>query len=391
MDISKELEYNKGSISIGNISANTLKLRLNNTSQKYNPENVNSYLYPFLKYNKVIYPFIGIDLGDSIEWFAQGVYYAREIDPKPDMTVEIYAVDRMFFLNDEDFNSSLVYENYTKSELQQMLVEDFGLGASEYNIEATVDEIPYSYFTPRKYAEDIKRLEISDGGVAYFDELGLFKSKSRGWTEAVIAAFYDDSNIKKDSASSPVVASSMKNYIRIKSNPLYEQAQEQVYSLTQNITIPAGGSREVACYFNKKPCLDVVDAVFTQSSTHITITSELKYSFVTYLTFANSAGADEDVLTITIEAKPLEATGANEVVSQDADSIFRYGLSPYEIDSEFIQNLDYAQILAYDLLADYKDPESLELEFEAPSRPYLQLGDTVAVKCRKLNLGGDLF
>jgi len=391
MDIFKQLEYDKGSINIGNISSNTLTLRLNNTSQKYNPENTGSHLYPYLRYNKVIRPFIGIDLGDSIEWFAQGKYYIRSIDTKPDMTVEIYAVDRMFFLDDVDFNSSIVYKNYTKSELEQVIVEDFGLGATEYDIEATTDEIPYAYFTPRKYAENIKQLEIADGGVAFFDELGFFISKSRGWAESQISAYYDDSIIIKGSASTPVIASSMKNYIRIKSNPLYEQAQQVVYNLTQSITIPANGTKDVACYFDTKPCLDIVDATFTQSSTHITITAQSKYSFVTYLTFANSVGADENVLTIEIQAKPLEATGANEVIAQDATLIDIYGKSEYLIDSEFIQGMNYAQILADDLLVDYKDPEALEIEIKATTRPYLQLGDTIEATSSKLNIISILY
>ena len=396
MDITKELEYSGASVSLGNISANILTLRLNNTSQKYNPENVDSYLYPFLKYNKIIYPYIGIDLGDSIEWFVQGKYYLKEIDPKSNMTVEFYAVDRMILMNGEDFESSLVYENYSKDELVKMLVENFGLGASEYDIDLVTPHthIPYAYFTPRKYAENIKRLEISDGGVAFFNELEIFNSKTRGWTETGVAAYYDDSNIKKDSASSPVIASSMKNYIRIKSNPLYlATIPEVVYGLTQNITIPALGTRNVACYFNKKPCLvaDIANATFTQTDEvdkPITITTENKYSFVTFITFTNSAAIAQDVLTIEIQAKPLEATGANEVISQDADLIDIYGKSEYEIDSEFIQDMDYAQTLADDLLADYKDPEALEIEIESPSRPYLQLGDTVNVKIKKLNIGG---
>ena len=391
MDISKELEYSGASLSIGNISANTLRLRLVNTSQKYNPENVDSYLYPYLKYNKIIYPSIGIDLGDSIEWFAQGKYYLKEITPNPDMTVEFYAVDKMILMNGEDFESSLVYEDNTKSDLIELLVSDFGLDPlTDCDIEETFDVIPYAYFEPRKYAENIKRLEIADGGVAFFDELGKFNSKTRGWTESGVAAYYDDSNIKKDSASSPVISSSMKNYIRIKSNPLYEQVQQEVYSLTQNITIPANGTRDVACYFNKKPCrvVNIADATYAPMGVGITITDEDKYSFVTFLTFENSTGADVDVTSISILAQPLEATGTNEVISQDADLIFIYGKSEYLIDSEFIQDMDYAQELADDLLTDYKDPEALEIEIEAPSRPYLQLGDTVNVKMNKLNIGG---
>ncbi|HUV84164.1 MAG TPA: hypothetical protein VMV86_00560 [Methanosarcinales archaeon] len=391
MEISKELEYSGASVSLGNISANTLTLRLNNTSQKYNPENIDSYLYPFLKYNKIIYSYIGIDLGDSIEWFAQGKYYLKEIDPKSDMTVEFYAVDKMILMNEEDFESSLVYEDYSKDELVKMLVEDFGLGSTEYSIDLVTPHthIPYAYFIPRKYAENIKRLELSDGGVAFFDELGLFNSKTRGWTEVGVAAYYDDSNIKKNSASSPVMSSSMKNYIRIKSNPLYEQVQQEVYSLTQNITIPANGTRDVACYFNKKPCrvVNIANATYAPMGVGITITTQNKYSFVTFLTFTNSTGADVDVTSISILAQPLEATGANEVISQDADLIFIYGKSEYLIDSEFIQDMDYAQELADDLLADYKDPEALEIEIESPSRPYLQLGDTVNVKIKKLSIG----
>jgi hypothetical protein len=563
MDIAKELEYSGASVSLGNISANTLRLRLNNTTQKYNPENVDSYLYPFLRYNKVIQPFIGIDLGDSIEWFAQGKYYIREIKPNPDMTVEIYAVDKMFFLNGEDFSSSIVYVNYTKSELQQMLIEDFGLGATEYSIDSTIDDIPYAYFDSIKYAEAIKRLEISDGGVAFFDELGVFNSKTRGWTETPISAYYDDSTIIKGSASSPVIASSMKNYIRIKSNPLDSAIQEVVYNSSQSIVIPAGSSKDVPCYFNKKPCIDIIDATFTQttngspllsivdsysesnydgglplfvgnylgagqsftgdgniinsckfylskygsptgnavakiyahsgtfgvngiptgaalatsdnfdvstlatslqliaftfsgankitltngtkyvvsieygggdmdnliylgidnsSPTHsgniiiifsagsyssqstkdscfyvysdnvpvasITIISESKYSHATFLTFSNSGIVDENVLTIEIQAKPLAATGANEVVSQDVDLIAVYGKSEYLIDSEFIQDMTTAQTLADDLLIDYKDPEALEIEIEAITRPYLQLGDTVMIRNSKLSIGG---
>ncbi|GAH88316.1 unnamed protein product [marine sediment metagenome] len=52
--------------------------------------------------------------------------------------------------------------------------------------------------------------------------------------------------------------------------------------------------------------------------------------------------------------------------------------------------MGYAQVLADDLRVDHEDPEA-DLEFDSLSLPYLQLGDLIAVKCKKLNIGDDLF
>lgn len=389
-EIRKELEYqSEKSLPIGNISANVLNLKLNNTHQRYNPKNKDSDIYEYLKSNKVIRPYIGIDLVGSIVYIPQGVFYLRELKPGPDMTVDIYAVDRMLSLNEEDFISSTVYENYKNSELVKELIEDFGLGASEYLIDETDGTIPYAWFEPRRYAKNIKRLAIAEGGVAFFDEVDIFKYKKRGWTSEGVQAYYNDSHIIKDSAYSPLISRNMKNYIRIKSNPLYLQAEQQIYRSTEVISIAAGESESIVCYYSKIPCKEVQNAVVAKGA-NITIESEAKYAYATSLTFKNNGGAPEDVTSITIEGKPLEKTGANIVVSKNDTLISKYGKSEYSIDSEFIQEMDYAQVLADGLRVDYEDPEA-DLEFDSLSLPYLQLGDLIAVKCKKLNIGGKLF
>lgn len=389
MRIEKKFEdTNSGSLSIGNITANRLDITLNNTHQRYNPKNTASDVYAYLKSNRALIPYIGIDMGGSITYFAQGIFYMRNLVPKPDMTVDIFALDRMWFLNDEDFNTSTLYEAYTIKELVEEMLAVFGMTASEYSVDTTTGDIPYAWFEPRRYAENLKRLALAEGGLANFNELGVLDFKARAWQDTLIRASYDDDNILLDSAESPLKAENMKNSISIKVNPLVLQAEEQVYSLSQTISIPASSSISIVCYFSKIPCKAVADAALTAGA-DITITSETKYAYATFITLTNAGGVAEDVTALTIAAQPLISTGTNIVKSEDAALIAKYGKSEYKINSEFIQDISYAQTLADDLKTDNKDPEA-EIDFSSLCLPYLQLGDLIAIKHTKLNIGGAL-
>ena len=383
-EVNKELEYeSEKSLSIGNISANTIYLDLNNTNRRYNPKNEESDIQKYLKPNRKIKLYIGIDMVDEIVWFAQGVFYLREINPNPDMTASIYAVDGMFFLKEEDFESSILYENRKISELVEILISAFGL--SSYSIDVTDDIIPFAWFEPKRYATDIKELAIAEGGVAYIDEDDRFIFHKRDWESEIIKEMISDEVIIKGSAHCPLIARNMKNSIKIRSNPLTLQIQQEIYSLTETISIPAGGTKNIACYFSKVPAKDVLDANVT-AGVDIVKTSETKYAYATFLKFKNTGGAPEDITEITIQGKPLGRTGANIITSEDSVLIEKYGKSEFSIDSGFIQNLTHGQNLADSLLPQSSDPEAV-IEFETMGLPYLSLGELIGLQLDKMNIG----
>lgn len=385
MDINKELEYETGSTNIGNISANSLSFRLKNTHQRYNSKNTSSDIYQYLKANKEVRPYIGVQVGDEITYIAQGVFFIKDITPRPEMIVEFGCVDRMALMKEKDFVTSAVYQNQKISELIATIVTAYGLEVGEHNIDVTDDTIPYAFFNPASYAYCVKPLAIAEGGMAFFGELGLFQFKDRDWTPGVdIEKAYTNSNIVRGTFDSPYIASKMKNRVKVKSRPLYLSELKKIYELESAITIPAGETKTIPCYFFGSPCLDVANAVVTKHA-DITQDSEDKYSYATFLTFTNTGGVDQDVTAITIEGKPLVEKGVTLADESDAAYITEYSEKLLEINNPYIQDYTYAKTLAIDLLAAWKDPD-IEVNFKALSMPWLQLGDRISVTYPKFNL-----
>ncbi len=389
LQVEEALTYkdSQSSISIGNLVAKSLNFSLQNVNQYYNYFNSASKVYEYLKPNRPIHIEIGVlTAPEQIEYLAYGTFYLRDIDATSKMVANFYAVDRMFFLNSKDFTSSAVYTNKTISDLVKELIEDFGISASEYSIDATTEQIPYGYFAPMKYASGLKLLSIAEGGVAFFDRDNKFTFKKRNWADGGLVETLNDTVILKGSPSSPLAAGNMRNNITIKATPLAPASSaENIFTLHEVVTIPAGESKTLPCYFNKQPCVEVADASF-EGGAHITKTAEVKYSYGSFITFANSGDSDETVTVLTIEGKPLLAEGSMVAVAKDDNLITLYGESAYTIENEFIQKLDYAQELADDLLDEMKLPDA-EIEFEIIGMPWLQLGDIIGLNIEKMSIG----
>ncbi|MBA7579924.1 hypothetical protein ES708_21805 [subsurface metagenome] len=385
MDITKELEYETGSTNIGNISANSFSFRLRNTHQRYNSKNTDSDIYQYLKANKEVRPYIGVQVGDEITYIAQGVFFIKNIIPRPEMIVEFDCVDRMALMKEEDFVFSAVYQNQKISEMIETIITAYGLEAGEHSIDVTDDTIPYMFFNPASYAYIIKLLAIAEGGMAFFDELGVFQFKNRDWTPgAEVEKAYTDSNIIKHSFGSPYIAGKMKNRVKIKSRPLYVSEIKNIYTLQTAITISAGETKTVPCYFVESPCLDIANASVTKHA-DITQDSEDKYNYATFLTFTNTGGVARDITVIIIEGKPLVEKGVTLADEKDDAYITEYSEKLLEIDNPYIQDYTYAKTLAVDLLAAWKDPD-IEVNHKALSMPWLQLGDRISETYPKFNL-----
>jgi len=385
MNINKELEYMTGTPAAGSISANSFSCRLKNTAQRYNTKNTLSPIYTYLKSNKKVTPYIGVQVGADITYIQQGVFYTKDIVPNPQMIAEIRCVDQMALMKEKDFTSSTVYEGNTISEMVEVIVKDYGLEPEDYNIDATTDTIPYMFFNPASYAYIIKLLVIAEGGMAFFDELGIFQFKNRDWAPgATIDKAYTDANIIRGTFDSPYIAGMMKNRIKIKSRPLYESELKNIYTLESAITIPAGETKSIPCYFIESPCLDVANAVVVK---HVDITqdSEARYGYATFLTFTNANIAAQDVTAITIDGKPLVEKGVTLADEKDDAYITEYAEKLMEINNPYIQDYSYAVELAADLLTYWKDPD-IESDFKALSMPWLQLGDRASLTSTKFNL-----
>lgn len=390
MKIKKESEYEKGTIDIGNISANEFVLILDNAARRYNHDNASSEVADYIKANKRIEPFVGVEEGGVITFIPQGIYYIRDIIPKPNMTIEFRCLDSMGLMNEQDYEVSQVAENKRIDELFVEVVEDFGLDSDHYNIDTTTGTIPYSFFEKRRYAFHVKQLAEGEGGVAYFDEKGILQFKNRDSIPSnTIEKFYGSSDIIHMSPSNPYIARKMKNRVSIKSKTLEETEQKVIFSLEDTITVLVGETITIPCWFFTSPCNDIQNSVITKHG-DITLDNEAKYNYATFLTFTNGGGTDREITAIEIEGKPLVEKGITLADEKDTSLITEFGEKLLAIENPYIQGYDFARSLAEDLLTINKNPQA-EIVFKAKSMPYLQIGDRIEVDYTKYNIVGEQY
>lgn len=385
MLIKKEMEYETGSIEIGNVSANSLTFKMNNVTQRFNSLNTSSPIYQYLKANKKVTPYIGIIYGGITYYVEQGIFYIKQIIPRTNMMAEFKCVDMMGLMKEKDFETSELYEGDVISDLVKMIVEDFGIVAADYSIDVTTETIDYAYFNKASYAYHIKQLAIAEGGMAYFDNAGKFQFKNRSYEPSYdIQKEYDNNIILKGTLNKPYIAKKMKNKVQIRSRPLVLTEQKIIFESSETLAVPAGGTLDVSCFFISSPCSAIQGATFTQSGADITITAENKYQYATFLTFTNAGGA-QNVTSIEIQGRPLVSKGQILAEAENAALIVTYGEKIYTIDNPYIQDYPYAKSLADAQLAVWKDPEA-EISFKALSLPFLELGQRALITSPKLNI-----
>ncbi len=540
MKIKKESEYEKGTIDVGNISANELTFALDNTSQRYNSGGA-SVIADFLKANKKVEAFIGVEVAGTVEFIKQGTFFIRDIVPNPGMTVNFDCLDRMGLMNEVDFETSAVKTDKRIDELVVEVVEDFGITSDKYNIDTTVGSIAFTFFEKRKYAFHVKQLTIGEGGKAYFDEDDIFIFRNRDlsfsgtitaneWsptygpkgvanngvdTETALRPFilssslklsddpwllrqveygwlgntrsdgaasfgvsqdwqivydnvlnansitvngvsysfpvdfdlyyrdesgiwilansyvantsinilftfasntsitgikveitrisevdmfaclvevrpsitdkaYTDSNLVFLTPRRPYIARKMKNRVVIKAKPLEETDEKIIYQLEAPVTIRAGETKTIPCWFFFSPSNDVQNAVITKHA-DISLDTEAQYNYATFLTFTNANAADQEVTAIEIDGKPLVEKGIVLADEKDDDLINEFKEKLLTVENPFIQDYSFARSLAEDLLTRFKNPEA-EIVFQAKSMPWLQLGDVISVTYTKFEL-----
>lgn len=157
---------------IGNSSANELELVLDNTDGYFYQRNNNSPYYGYLKRDRKVKLWIGVVLPNgSIEYLPQGVFYtAGWSASRGSPEVRVTSRDKAKKMMEQDYTTSIVYENKTISQLAVIVAQAFGLTAGEYSVDATTEVIPYAYFTKAKYWTHLDKLAAGETGAVYFDE-----------------------------------------------------------------------------------------------------------------------------------------------------------------------------------------------------------------------------
>lgn len=384
MTVYEEMDFTEGSIPLGNISANECGIKLANDSRKFTLGNPVSPVASYMLKNRRIEIWFGIDTpyGDATVWKKRGIFWTQDWRvPEDALYVEILGYDRLELLRTSPFVSSQIYTNNSIGDLMEVVLDDADLVKdTDYIIDAALYSItvPYGYFDSMTHKAALKKLAIAGLAQVYCDGEGIIRAAPWNPGAAVRVHFTRSKILRKDH---PLAFSEIINSVQVYANPRVVQAETQIYSDDEYLTVPAGDDATMWCIFNTNdPCQDVQTATFTQSGSDITLTGQTNYTWATLLTFSNSGGTDQDVTSVAIDGKPVSVVGRKLITVEDEDSIRAYGKISLSqpIDNPFIQDATLAKSIAETLLAAYKDPRR-DVEMDTFGYIDLDLGDRVDV------------
>jgi len=377
INLLEELEYQSGTIPIGNISSNEIAVKLNNYSRRFTPGNPISSVAPLMLKNRRIQAWLGVDIDGTTEWHSLGIFWSMDWNvPDDEVWAEVTGFDRLEFLRGTTFNPHEVFTNYTLYELIEAVLQDAGLLTAEYEIDIALDSIviPYAWFGEETHRNALQKLAEAGLAMVYCDREGRIVVKQYAVPTSTAFTFDTDTFFSKDH---PLAWSEMANSVEVTATPLTPSAQEEIYTDSDTFAVGAGATVEKFYIFSHSPCIDVQQPTITQSGTDIHVESYTVYSWAISVIFYNSGATSQNVTSVSVEGKKLESKGQIRCTAEDPSSIRLNGKVTTSINNDFIQSKAQAQDIADIILASYKDPRR-DITLKCRGDIALILGDKVS-------------
>lgn len=317
----------------------------------------------------------------STEWVPLGTFWSTDWDSPDDrLEVTVTARDRLELLRNGTYQTSQVQQNKSLYELAEAILQDAGLGATEYVIDTDLKTIivPYAWFNPISHREALRIVAEAGLAAVYTDRDGKIRieSFSMAGGEPVLEITEND---YFPPLNAPSRQDQVANEIVVDTQPLLPSSETvEVYRSNEPIKIPANGFKEVTVYYNTSPAMNAVSALEGWPG-GLSIGKTIYYGWGATIKIWNMTSTEAEA-TLLVRANPLTVQNKERAVARDEISIVENGTLRYEFPGNpLVQTLTRAQTIADLLLASSKDPRR-DVEVEWRGNPALELGDKVVIK-----------
>ncbi len=261
----------------------------------------------------------------------------------------------------------------------QILADGLAASSGSWEIDPELQKylVPYLWLSPTEHRKALGQIAEAAGGVAFQDRLGSIRVQAGNYLTRDVELPVVDS-IGEDrilNIASPV--SKIKNRIQITTFPYAAQAEQALWTLTDDLLIDSGETRlfrvKWADYEAAIDC--AISLVSTPAGA--TVTSSSFYSWgADFSILGSSAGQS---LALSVRGKPLALSGQQIVERSDGFSIRKNGEKVLVIkENAMVQTEFIAGEIAQDIL-DVTAQESRDIELTWRGDPTLELGDKVSV------------
>ena len=376
INLLEEQESTGGTLPIGNISSNEIRIRLNNEDRHFDPANEQSPIHNRLKRNRRIRAWLGAEVvPGEIEWYSLGEFWTLDWRvPEQEYYAETTGRDRLELMRQTEFVSSEVYQSHSLYQLAEIILRDYGLAPDKYVIDPALEEIviPYAWFSRVTHREALRQIAMAALARVYTDRQG--RVVIRVFDTAVKPLFeFDGHNIfNKDQ---PLAWGKTVNHVEVKTSPLQPGPLVNVVHETEGFSLAAGAELKQTYTFSMTPVIDVM-APEIASEGSVVVKDYTAYAWGVDIVFENVGATDGTVTSVIVKGKRLEPGGGRIAVARDEMSVIEHGVQKLTVENEFIQTAERAQAIADALLAVFKDPGH-DLILDARGNIALQLGDMV--------------
>jgi len=388
MQILEESEVSGGSIPVGNMSANEIRLKLQNADDTFFPGNTDSSLSTQVKSNRKIISEIGFELSDgSIEYVPMGVYWTDDWDtPEQAVYAATTGRDRMSQFKDLIYSKSEVWQDITLYDLLDNVLTQAAIDIPDlrYYIDTELQDttVPVAWFDRVSYAECLQKIMVASMGRAFFDRNGILQVQ--GPSAVYGGASGDNYQISQDDYFDkrlPAKTEELRNTVsaEVRRYEISDEVpQPTVYESSEEFEIQAGVTKTVTIEFSEFPVLTPTASIVQPGTDLAPVHAEI--SSVSYYSWGAVLEIDTDTTeSVSIKAvgSPVTEESVRTVSKSDSSSITEYGQREYKLpENQLVQTQAQADTITDTLLDAYSGVRR-DISLDWRGNPALELTDGI--------------
>jgi len=399
---------------LGEGIASTADFELDNTTDRFLPENTDSPIYEYLlPRTKIRY---SVKIGNY--YFKLFTGYIKGISPdRKSGIVDFRCFDETELVLNEPAPRDAAYINKRADELITILAQSAGLTSSQYDIEQSNHTISAAFFGDRYIWPLMGEIAVSERGRVFFDYDGKFKF----WAQEHIhkqqnPIFTLTRNDWLKNLNFSVEEQAIKNTITVKARPRISAGIKVVWTngdveiLNQYsdtlVWIPAHDQQQayidITDDYGELPCTNYIQPIpytdFTASTAadgitnadlspaidctaSVQITTFIDYACSVFIVVNNYSEYDIFLTKFQIRANPLPIWKWIKVIQRDETSIDRYGEQKIDLENDFIDSESFALETAQVELDRWKNAKN-SFKGEILGIPHIKCGDVLSIEIR---------
>ena len=390
-----------------NIQSAVLDVTLNNYDGYYTFGNANSAIANYILPSRPIRAYLGFIGGGITPVFVGLTEAIPEYNGKINEKAQLTALDFLAAIGDMSLNEMIMMKDARTDEVIEVILQQFGLTNSMYNLEHGMNTIPFVYFESGKNAGNaLKELIQAENGAMWIDEQGMIRFEPRTGSSITPVIALDQDNIV---SIDPSESGDIVNYITVESDIRVVQSSQQIFT-TENTNgyssdsredayrIPANGSKDI--WLNlEDPCWSASPLVFrgpntssnftakkagagTTVTTGVSATSPYLFADSYRVTINNTNNFAISLDYIELWGEPAKVVGESPTIKYEAydeDSVATFGRKELSItDNNCFGSYENVDNYASQIILRYKDYNSI-IKVSVKGDPSVQLNDGVTV------------